>query len=235
MLGRAADVDGRRNHTTELHAAELLFDLDGTLIDSIPAVEDAWRQWAAAESIAVPSGTVFHGRTARSLVASMVPPERVEAALARLGELEQHSLVPVVMMAGARDLLATIPAGRWAIVTSAARPVAKARIAAAGVPLPHVLVSGDDVTHGKPHPEPFLSAQRRARSLHPALAVEDTVAGLTSARAAGCTTIGITGTATLGELLPHADAVIESLADLTIAAWDDHSLHLNIRNAVTAH
>lgn len=234
MLQPGLDADRRTGpRLVELRAAELLFDLDGTLIDSIPAVEHAWRMWAAAESIAVPSGMAFHGRTAFDLVSSLVPAPRVGGALDRLTKLEERPAVPVPVMPGALELISAIAPGHWAIVTSAARPVALARLAAAGMPLPEVFVTGDDVTHGKPHPEPYLAGVRRATKATPAVAFEDTVAGLRSARAAGCLTVGIVGTSALDELLAHADVVIRSLVDVSVVSCDDRGVRLHACSVAT--
>lgn len=210
-------------------ASELLFDLDGTLIDSITAVEDAWRSLAAAMDVEVPISGSLHGRTAHDLLSSLLPAARVEAAVAHLSELERNPRFRVPALPGALDLIDSVPAHRWAIVTSSARAVALVRLRAGGLPVPPLLVTGDDVTHGKPHPEPYLSARRRAGDRAPAIAFEDTVAGLRSARAAGCRTVGLIGTASAAELAQLADAVITSLSDVAVQRWDGGVMVLRLR------
>ncbi|MBT2517862.1 HAD-IA family hydrolase [Streptomyces sp. ISL-90] len=225
----AATTTGTGVPELEWHVGEVLFDMDGTLIDSIAAVEDAWRTWAVAEEIDVPPGPTFHGRTAVDLVSSFLPPERVPEALERLGILEQNPRVPVLALPGAVELIAAIPAGRWAVVTSATRAVALARLVAGGIPLPELLVTGDDVGRGKPDPEPYRSGRRWATDDAPAVAFEDTGAGLRSARAAGCLAVGVVGVATAEELSAHADAVVASLTDVHVAGWDNHGITLRLR------
>ncbi|GAA3697934.1 HAD family hydrolase [Zhihengliuella alba] len=207
---------------------QILFDMDGTLIDSIAAVEAAWQSWAAEFDVVMLPGSEFHGRTAADLVASLVPDDLFEAALDRLEELEREPASPVIALPGALELLAALPADRWSIVTSAARPVAVARLAAAGVPLPDRLVSGDDVEHGKPSPAPFLAGLVRTG---PALAFEDTLAGLASARAAGCATVGIIGTYPAEELRPHADHLVDSLSAVTVVESGSRGLVLEVSTA----
>lgn len=221
----SAPVLGVVGSTHTVTVAELLFDMDGTLVDSIPAVEHAWRAWAREERVELPETLAFHGRTAIDLVSSFVAAERVATAVDRLNELESTSTEPIPTMPGALALLASLPPGSWAIVTSAAHPVARARLAAGGVPLPEHLVTGSDVTHGKPHPEPFRRGRRLAG---PAIAFEDTVAGLRSARDAGCITVGIVGTTTVDELREHADHVVASLESVTAVEASEAGITLRI-------
>lgn len=197
----------------EIDASEVLFDMDGTLLDSIKVVESAWQTLAKEFSVVVPNSLRFHGRTATDLVASLIPPELANAAIARLEELESSPTEGISTLPGARRLLEEIPATRWSIVTSATRPVAEARIAAAHLKVPQKLVTGDDVLTGKPKPEPFIAGRRHNG---PAVAIEDTIAGLTAAREAGCTTIAVTGTHGKKELAPYSDFVVSSLTQISV-------------------
>ncbi len=213
----------------EWRVGEVLFDMDGTLIDSIDAIEAAWQAWASAEEVVLPPPSMLHGRTAADLVSSLVPAARVAGALERLNRLEQRPAAPIPVSRGALELIARIPSQHWAIVTSATRLVALARLAAAGIPMPDLLVAGDEVDRGKPDPEPYRIAQRRPDAGHPPIAFEDAVAGLRSARAAGCLAIGIAGTVSADELRPYADAVIESLADVEVLAAEAGDIRLRVR------
>lgn len=212
--------------TVTLFVDELIFDMDGTLIDSIVAVETAWSTLAEEEGVCIPAGSALHGRTAADVVRSLVATERFSAVIRRLEELESTLTAPVVAFPGAAELLTQLPGERWSIVTSAARRVALTRLAAAGLRLPTLLVTGDDVERGKPDPEPYRAGRRYFGH---ALAFEDTVAGLKSAREAGCTTVAIIGTATASELKPYADFLIDSLASVSAESTDRRPLQVSLR------
>lgn len=200
----------------------LLFDMDGTLIDSTESVERSWGAWAAREGIE--GFTLEHGKPAIATVSTFVPADRVDESVRFLIDLEINDTEGVVALPGAIALTTAIPRDRWAIVTSSARELAHRRLAAAGLREPDALVSFDDVELGKPHPEPFLlGAHTLAVDPRRCLAFEDTVAGLVASRAAGCTTIGVLGTHTEAELSPYADAVVGSL-DSVLAEFRTGSL-----------
>lgn len=207
--------------------------MDGTLLDSIEAVEAAWRTLADEEGIDIGRMREFHGRPARDIVADLFPPDRRDAVRERLDELEAAPGHEVRRLPGVQPLLDALPHDRWAIVTSATRRVAVSRIAASRIPAPQVLVTAESVTRGKPDPEPFLVARRWVEGGVPALAVEDSLSGLAAARAAGCLTIGVLGTEPLGALLTQASAVVRSLADVTASVGGDGSLEIDLV-AITA-
>jgi len=152
-------------------------------------------------------------------VADLVPAPRIPAAVARIEELERSDTDGIVALPGSADLLASLPADRWAIVTSGVRPLAEARIRAAGLPVPKVLVTADDVARGKPDPEPFLLAATMLGA-PPARCVvlEDAPAGLAAAHAAGMRSVGVTTTYPAEEL--DADLIIQDLSALRVIATD---------------
>ncbi|MDH6237692.1 HAD-IA family hydrolase [Cryobacterium sp. CG_9.6] len=197
----------------------VLFDMDGTLIDSTPAVNRSWLRWAAERGIDEAFRSGNHGMPARQIVESLVPAAEVEEALAHVLALETADTHDITVLPGAADLLGSIPEARRAIVTSCARTLASARIAASGLVAPSVIVTIDDTPRGKPNPEPFLVGAERL-GLDPAqcIVVEDAPAGLAAARAAGCTTIGVVGTHTAEELV--ADLVVPGLDRLRVTVTE---------------
>lgn len=169
----------------------ILFDLDGTLIDSTAAVRRAWARWASEERVDPALLPGLAGRPAKEIVAELVAPHRAPAALERYTRIAERLMEGVTVLAGSYDALATTD-GRMAIVTSSSRTVAQARMAASGLTEPPVMVTAEDVTRGKPEPEPYLrGAERLGAEPARCLAVEDSAAGVASARAAGCVTLGV--------------------------------------------
>jgi mannitol-1-/sugar-/sorbitol-6-phosphatase len=200
--------------------AAVLFDMDGTLIDSTPNVVRSWVRWAQEEGIDPRRLAGFHGVPARSIVEHLLPAERVDAAVTRIDELELADTDGITVLPGALEALqalSTVGDGpdRCAIATSCTVPLARARISATAIPAPRVVVTADDVARGKPHPDPYLLAAQRL-SVDPAdcLVVEDAPGGLESARAAGCATLALTTTTAPADLF--ADAVVATLADVTL-------------------
>ncbi|AEW97630.1 phosphatase [Streptantibioticus cattleyicolor NRRL 8057 = DSM 46488] len=200
----------------------LLFDMDGTLISSLESVVRCWRRWAREYGIGAERfGRVrLHGRPAVEIIGELLPPERVAGALARIEELEVADVAGgVVRLPGTAELLAALPAERWAVVTSATGRLARARLAAAGI-TPGLLVSADDVRRGKPDPEPFLlAAGKLGFAPHHCTVFEDAPAGLAAGRAAGMYTVALTTTHDVAELA--ADLVVADLSQVTAAAGAD--------------
>jgi sugar-phosphatase len=174
----------------------ILFDLDGTLVDSSGSVRRSWRK--LAEMIDRPWPEVephIHGvpvpQVMRMLEPDM-PPERVEELRVFMVESESTDTVGVVAQPGAAEVLAALPPERVAIVTSGGVRLASSRIAAAGLHTPAVVVTADDVSVGKPDPAPYLmGASRLGFPPERCLVIEDAPAGVISAKAAGCPVIGV--------------------------------------------
>ncbi|MEV0691381.1 HAD family hydrolase [Streptomyces sp. NPDC050388] len=205
-----------------IHAQALLFDNDGTLVSSLESVRRCWTRWAVEYGITAEEfGRVeLHGRPAVEIAADLLPAHVVPEAVARIEDLEVED-VPnggAVLLPGTRDFLDALPAERWAVVTSATRRLAEARLAAAGI-LPKTLVAADDITRGKPDPEPYLLAARTL-GVDPAHCVvfEDAPAGLQAGRAAGMTTVALATTHQAHELT--ADLVVKDLSALSALVTD---------------
>lgn len=204
-----------------MEADAVLFDLDLTLVDSGPATTRSWTRWAVEYRISAErfAAVRAHGRPSRELVAELVPAERVGAASRRIDELELSDTGDVIAMPGARDLLDALGEGRWAVVTSCTRALAAARMKAAGIAAATV-VTADDVTRGKPDPQPFLiGARRLGVPADGCVVVEDAPAGLAAARAAGMRTVAVTTTHRRADL--DADLVVDALAELTATRTGD--------------
>ncbi|MBP8291510.1 MAG: HAD hydrolase-like protein, partial [Caldilineaceae bacterium] len=141
----------------ELACDALLFDLDGVLIDSSTAIVRNWRAWADRHGIDVAQIVqVMHGVRSIETIRAVAPQLDAVQEAAWLTAREVADTDGVVPMPGARQLLAALPAGSWTIVTSGSADLARARLQAAGLPVPAQIVTADDVTQGKPAPEPYL-------------------------------------------------------------------------------
>lgn len=199
--------------------AAILFDIDGTLVDSTPAVERSWR--ALAERYGLDAEAILrvnHGRRAEDTIAEFWPAEQVDAAVADLLAFELADLDSVVALPGARELLESLPPRRWAAVTSGARELLVARLAAAGLPAPEVLVTAEEVAQGKPDPACFLlAAARLGVDAGACLVVEDAPPGLAAARAAGARVLAV-ATSHARALLGAADLVIPDLTHCRVEA-----------------
>ncbi|WP_069869721.1 HAD family hydrolase [Streptomyces malaysiensis] len=205
----------------KISADALLFDNDGTLVSSLDSVRRCWTRWAGEFGIAPEdfARVELHGRPADDIIADLLPADGAPRARARIDELELED-VPggVKLLPGTAELLAALPAGRWAVVTSANGPLAEARLAEVGI-RPGTLISADDITRGKPDPEPFLLAAERL-GVDPARCVvfEDAPAGLASGRAAGMRTVALATTTSREELV--ADIVVEDLSAVSVQVSD---------------
>ena len=197
--------------TTRTFAA-VLFDNDGTLTDSRAAVERSWVAWAVDHGVDPAVLVAFHGVPTSSIVRAVAPQLDVTAATADIDARELADLDGVAALPGAADALAAV-GGRAALVTSASRELALLRLGAAGLRPPAVLVAADDITRGKPDPEPYLlAAQRLGVEPSRCLVGEDAPAGLASARAAGAATLALTTTSRAEQLAPLADLVVADLS-----------------------
>ncbi|MEU9894544.1 HAD family hydrolase [Streptomyces phaeochromogenes] len=205
----------------KIQADALLFDNDGTLVSSLESVYRCWTRWAEEYGITAEefARVELHGRPAAEIAADLLPVARVPEAVVRIEQLEVEDVEGGVhLLPGTRALLDSVPADRWAVVTSATRRLAEARLNEAGIQ-PKTLIAADDITRGKPDPEPFLLAARRL-GVDPARCVvfEDAPAGLQAGRSAGMTTVALTTTHQAAEL--HADVVVGDLSSVSALVTD---------------
>lgn len=171
-----------------LECRGVLFDMDGVLIDSTLAVARVWRRWAQERGFDPEHvAHIAQGRPSLTTIRELLPEADHQTENLRVERREMEDLEGVVACAGARELLAALPAASWALVTSSTRPLAEVRLRACRLPIPERMVTGSDIEHGKPHPEPFLKgAALLGLSPEDCLIVEDTAAGIRAGKAAGC-------------------------------------------------
>lgn len=202
----------------------ILFDLDGVLVDSTKSVEREWRVWAKEHGIdgdAVMA--IAHGVRSREVIKAVAPHLDAEMEALKL-ENREASDDGLVVMPGAIELVHSIPKDSWGVVTSGTRRLASARLRLAGVPDPKVLVAADDVSNGKPHPEPYLKgAERLGVKPEECVVIEDAPAGIQAAHAAGMKAIGLASTYP-GAALTAADAVIQRLNQIRVAVEGERRL-----------
>jgi sugar-phosphatase len=219
----------------EISCDGLLFDLDGVLVDSTPAVARVWTKWALAKGFDDPDEIVrlAHGRPSIDTVRDLLPDAdfEFENEVILRGEIEDTE--GVVPLPGVRELLNSLPPDRWAIVTSCARPLAEVRLKTAGLPIPAKLQTSDDIRRGKPDPEPYLKGAALL-SLPPNRCVvfEDAPAGIRSGKAAGALVIALPTTSPEAELADAgADWVISGYADLCVTGPQNgiKALKINIK------
>jgi mannitol-1-/sugar-/sorbitol-6-phosphatase len=199
--------------------AAILFDLDGVLVDSTRAVDREWREWATRKGVDGDAiMAIAHGVRTIEVIRRVAPHLDAEAEASAIENHEAHDQRGVTVMPGAVDLVNAIPAGRWGVVTSGSRLLAQNRLRYCGLPVPDVLVTSDDVTNGKPHPEPYL---RGAKLLGfppvECLVMEDAPAGIQSACAAGMKVIGMASTYA-AERLAAANAVVRAFSSIRISS-----------------
>ncbi len=200
-----------------------LFDLDGTLVDSLPVVERSWCRWADRHGISHDEVLHFiHGKQAitslRHFMAGSTE-EEIQAEFRWLEQLEAKDTDGIVALPGAHALLRHLNESQipWAIVTSGSVPVAHARHKAAGLPTPEVFVTAERVARGKPEPDAFLlGAELLGLAPEQCVVVEDAAAGVLAGLAAGCHVIAVNVPATAPRL-NEAGFVLTSLAAIEVS------------------
>lgn len=176
--------------------AAVLLDMDGTLVDSTLCVERQWAKFAERHKLDYSKiMAVSHGRPNAETIREVAPHLAVSAILDRFDADELLDREGIVEVAGAAAFVQSLPAGKWAVVTSASKALAEVRLGCAGLPIPEVLITADCITRGKPDPGGYLLAAERLGVPPPdCLVFEDTPAGLEAADRAGMQSIAITTT-----------------------------------------
>jgi len=202
---------------TKFVCGAILFDLDGVLIDSTRSVDRQWRAWAREKGIEEEKVmAIAHGVRSIEVIRAVAPHLDAPSEVQWLERHEAEDQSDVSVMPGAAELISAIPHGRWCVVTSGTRLLATARLRLGGLPIPKVLITADDVTNGKPHPEPYLKGAELL-GVKPAqcLVIEDAPAGIQAAHAAGMKAIALASTYPALKL-QEADAVVEKLNQIHV-------------------
>ena len=204
-------------NTIQFDCEAVIFDLDGVLVDSTACIEKHWRLWAAKHGFdPAKILSVMHGRRTVESMRLVAPHLEVEQEAAQLEAIEAVDTEGVVEIAGAKALMEALPIGRWAIATSGGTVMATNRLIYIGLPIPPVLITADDVSRGKPDPEPYLLAAKGLGFAPSAcVVIEDAPAGIQAARAAGMRVIAVATTHAPEELV-EADVIVERLLDLQL-------------------
>jgi len=202
---------------TGIRCRAVLFDLDGVLVDSTPAVARVWAGWAHEHGF--DPGEVVkkaHGRPSITTIRELLPNADHAAENREVERREIADVEGVVPLPGAMELLQALPLDRWAIVTSCTRALAAVRIGAAGLPKPKQMVTSTDVQHGKPDPEPYLKgAQILGVPAADCLVIEDAPAGIRAGKAAGARVLALRTAASDAELQQAgADWIVNDCAEL---------------------
>ena len=204
---------------TQVRCSALLFDMDGVLIDSTPAVARVWRSWALAHHFN-PEEVVAraHGRPSIATVRDFLPNADHEAENRIVERMEIEDLVGIVPLPGSRELLDSLPAGRWTIVTSSTRTLAEVRLRVADLSVPKHMITSTDVVNGKPHPEPYLKAASvLGFAAADCVVVEDVPAGIRAGKAAGARVIAFPTTCKEADLkAARADWVVKNCSEISV-------------------
>ena len=210
---------------TTISVRGILFDMDGVLISSTGADERCWLRWARHHNMeGAFSLQSTHGRRGIDTLRALRPDLDAAVELRRLEDYDAEDHSGLIILPGVEQLLASLPADLWTIVTSATMRLLEGRLKFAGLPIPAVLVPADEVANGKPHPEPYLTGAKLL-GLTPAdcLVIEDSPAGVASGKAAGCKVLAVLSSHTQAELT-GADWFVASLEQVTATPGPDGAI-----------
>jgi sugar-phosphatase len=188
------------HHNFQFDCDAVLFDLDGVLVDSRHCIENLWKGWANKHQINIDKVMHYaHGRRAVETIRLVAPQLDAERET------------------GALELLQSIPSSAWGIATSGSRATAITRLTFAGLPVPEVLISSEDVVAGKPDPEPYLfAAMMLGAKPASCVVIEDAPAGIQAGRAAGMHVVGVISSSYPASELSQAQTLVRKLGDLSV-------------------
>ena len=210
----------------------VLFDLDGVLVDSTPAVARVWAWWAREHGFDADRVVrEAHGRPSIATIRELLPNADHEAENREVERREIEDVEGVIPLPGATDLLQAIPPEKWTIVTSCTRRLAEVRIGAAGLPKPKQMVTSNDIRNGKPDPEPYLRGAQILGATGPeCVVIEDAPAGIRAGKAAGARVVALRTTADDAELREAgADWIVDNCAELAVDPPNNNEEFLLLR------
>ncbi|HVO56059.1 MAG TPA: HAD family hydrolase [Dongiaceae bacterium] len=219
---------------TTIQCKGLLFDLDGVLVDSTPAVARVWTIWARQHGFD-PEETVrkAHGRPSLTTIKELLPNADHAAENDLVEQMEVEDIGDVIPLPGTQELLASLPAHAWTIVTSCTRRLALVRLRVAGLPVPEKFVTSTDIVNGKPHPEPYLKgAALLGVPAGDCLVIEDAPAGIRAGKAAGASVLALQTTESDDKLLAAgAGWIVKDCSRVRLAANGRDGLSLALQTA----
>jgi sugar-phosphatase len=227
FLAKGCDVLSAHDSVFDRAFGAFLFDMDGTVLNSIAAAERIWSAWAVRHGVDVETflPTIHGARAIDTINRLNLPGVDAEAQAAFITQAEIEDVEGIVEIPGAAAFLDSLPKERWAMVTSAPRDLALRRMAAAGIPAPAVMITAEDVQAGKPDPAGyFLAAKRLGLEARECLIFEDAAVGIQAAEAAGAPLMIIT--TTHQHALETAHATLASYAAVQVEIDSDGKLHL---------
>jgi sugar-phosphatase len=227
FLAKGCDVLSAHDSVFDRAFGAFLFDMDGTVLNSIAAAERIWSAWAVRHGVDVETflPTIHGARAIDTINRLNLPGVDAEAQAAFITQAEIEDVEGIVEIPGAAAFLDSLPKERWAMVTSAPRDLALRRMAAAGIPAPAVMITAEDVQAGKPDPAGYLlAAQRLGLEPRECLIFEDATVGIQAAEAAGAPLMIIT--TTHQHALETAHATLASYAAVQVEIDSDGKLHL---------
>jgi sugar-phosphatase len=212
----------------------ILFDMDGTLVDSTAVVEHTWTEWARANGYDPEYVVSYsHGRPTEETLRAIAPHIDAATEAAVLLAKEELDPTPILSIPGALEAAAAAARfGKWAVVTSATRRLAESRLRMTGLPAPPVLISSGDILHGKPHPEPYLRAAEQL-GIPPAecIVFEDAPTGIEAGRAAGMVVIGLATTFAASDLA--CAVVIADFREVRIEANTNGRMSITVLDPIS--